>query len=41
VTTHAPVVKDTQLTKAIHEPLIKTAIGVTSNNGGHKEDVKR
>jgi len=41
VTTHTLVVENTELTEAIHEHLIKTPSGATSNNGGHREDVKR
>jgi hypothetical protein len=40
VTTHTLVVDNTELTKAIHEHLIKTPIGVPSNNGGHRGDLK-
>jgi uncharacterized membrane protein len=40
VTTHTLVVENTELTEAIHEHLINTPIGVTSNNGGHSGDVK-
>jgi len=40
VTTHTLVVKNTELTEAIHEHLIKTPNDVRSTNGGHGGDIK-